>query len=83
MLGYKEYYSWEEVESKMPGKVVNRGGSLWFYGNPKSSFLENYHTKNKDVWLVQEFNMKFPKSVKNLRFRFNGKGQVAGGTLEW
>jgi len=38
----------------------------------------------KNVMMVNPFNTKFPKPVKNLRFRFMGAGQMTeGSNLQW
>jgi len=67
----------------MVGK--NKKDDNWkkFIGNPMQSFMKDFGDTVQAVWMVREFNVKYPKSVQNLRFRFMGAGQVAGGDLQW
>lgn len=90
--GIKQKYSWEKAESaNMPGKTYLK--KPW-YDFRSASFKYAYQQfrghpfyflkfTEKNVWMADPVNLKFPKSVQHMRFRFSGAGQISQANLMW
>lgn len=89
---FKQKFSWERSESlNMPGKVYLLRPK---YDFPSASFKFAYkqfrghpfyflNFTEKNVWMANPFNLKFPKAVQHMRFRFSGNGQISQAKLMW